>query len=178
MIAVYRRVRSRVVSDGRILTLAGVLAMGFFAGGSAPADEDDPPGAAAPDDLIASGEQVTGAVCATACHGWEIFVDYPRQTALQWDYVITDMAGRGAAATEEQLELVRRFLKRVWGTVWINSAGAEELMAVLGLSEGDAAALIAWRGKHGRFTDLESVKAVHGIDAGAIDSQAQAITYD
>lgn len=172
----YCRAPFCILNAGRSTAIAVVLAMGCLAAGSAAGDEDESPGATAPDDLIAAGERATGAACASACHGWEVFMEFPRQTSLQWDFVITDMASRGADATEDQLELVRSFLKRVWGLVWINSASADELTAILGFSVDDAAAVIAWRAEHGRFIDLESLTAVPGIEAGAID--ARAIMFD
>jgi competence protein ComEA len=125
-----------------------------------------------------AGEQATGAACAVGCHGWEAMFDGPRQPPQQWDYIISDMVARGAQATEEELNLVRRFLKREWGTVWINSAPAQDVVAVLGLPGEDADAIVAYREEHGAFSDLESLKKVPGIDAAVIDAQAEAITFN
>jgi len=129
-------------------------------------------------DIDAMAEQTTGAVCASACHGWDVIFNVPRQTPGQWDFIVSDMAGRGAEASDEQLDLVRHFLKREWSTVWINSASAQDLEAVLALPEEEADAVIAYRDERGKFTDLDSLKQVPGIDAATIDAQADAITFN
>jgi competence ComEA-like helix-hairpin-helix protein len=130
-----------------------------------------------PDAFNAIGEQATGAVCLN-CHGWDAIFGGPRQTPGQWDFIVSDMVGRGAQGTPEQLDLIRRYLKWVWGVVWINSATAQDLAAVTGMPEEDAKAVIAWREEHGAFADLESLKEVPGIDPDAIDEQADAIKFN
>ena len=130
-----------------------------------------------PDAFGAIGEQATGEVCSS-CHGWDVIFGGPRQTPRQWDSTISDMLARGAVASDEQLDLVGRFLKWAWGTVWINSATAQDLVAVLALPEKDAAAVIAYREEHGSFADLESLKAVPGVDPATFDSQAGAIMFN
>lgn len=129
------------------------------------------------DEFNAIGEQATGAVC-TYCHGWEAIFGGPRQLPGQWDFIISDMVGRGAKGTEEQLNLVARYLKWSWGMVLINSASAEDLVTVLGLSAKDAEKVIAYRDKHGSFADLESLKAVPSIDVATIEAQADAIMFN
>jgi len=130
------------------------------------------------DEIAAAGEQATGLVCASACHGWDAIFAGPRQQPGQWDFVVADMASRGADASDEQLRLIRLFLKRTWGEVWINSATAQDLVAVLALPEKDAATVIAYRDEHGPFADLENLKKVPGIDAAVLDAQAGAITFN
>lgn len=130
-----------------------------------------------PEEFSALGEQALGAVC-TECHGWDLIFGGPRQTPSQWEFIVSNMVARGATATPEQLDLIRRYLKWSWGVVWINSASAQDLVAVLALPEKDAEAIIAYRQEHGRFADLESLMQVPGIDAATIDAQADAIMFD
>jgi len=159
------------------LLIAGALALAcVLISAAASAADGDTDVAVAEHDV--AGEQATGAACAAGCHGWEAMFDGPRQPPRQWDYIISDMVALGAMATDEQLTLVARFLKREWGTVWINSAPAQDFVDVFGLTEKDADAITAYRGEHGPFTDLESLKAVPGIDASPIETQADAITFD
>jgi len=134
--------------------------------------------ASAQDDPGANGEQVTGVVCASACHSWDQVFAGPRKLPSQWDFVVSDMVGRGAIATEEQLAEIKLFLKQTWGAVWINSASARELAAVLALPVADAEAVVAYRKEHGKFADLASLKGVPGIDVAAIDAQADAIVFN
>lgn len=130
-----------------------------------------------PEELNTRGEQATGAVCLN-CHGWDSIFGGPRQTADQWDFVVSEMVSRGAQGTPDQLELIRRYLKWSWGAVWINRATADDLAQVVGLSPEDAAAVVAWREEHGDFTDLESLKEVPGVDPAVIDAQADAIMFN
>ena len=125
-----------------------------------------------------AGEQATGTVCAAGCHGWEAMFEGPRQVPRQWDFIISEMVGLGAYGTDEQLDLVSRYLSRMWGLVRINSASTHDLVVVLALPEEDADAVIAYREEHGQFADLESLKKVPGIDADTIDAQAAAITFN
>jgi competence protein ComEA len=129
------------------------------------------------EEFVAAGEQTTGAVC-TQCHGWDMIFGGPRQTPDQWDFIVSDMLSRGAQATSEQASLIKRYLKWTWGAVWINSATPQDLVQVIGLPEEDAEAVIAWREEHGKFTDLEGLKEVPGIDPSAIDAQADAIMFN
>jgi competence ComEA-like helix-hairpin-helix protein len=147
-----------------------IIVVGILASFTAAASETE--------DASAIGEQVTGLVCASSCHGWDEVFAGERKLPSQWDFVVSDMAGRGAIGTDEQFDQARSFLKRTWGAVWINNASARDLEAVLALPAEDAAAVIAYRKEHGRFTDLASLKEVPGIDTAVIDMQADAIIFN
>ncbi len=127
--------------------------------------------------FIAAGEETTGAVC-TQCHGWDMIFGGPRQTPDQWDFIVSDMVSRGAQANSEEESLIKSYLKWAWGTVWINSAAPQDLVQVIGLPEEAAQAVIDWREEHGKFTDLDALKEVPGIDASVIDAQADAIMFN
>ena len=133
---------------------------------------------AGPEKFGKIAEQITGRVCASACHGWDMVFGGPRQTPAQWDFVVTEMVSRGALATPEEEDLIRRFLKWAWGSVWINTASADDLVAVLGISESDAKAVVAYRMEYGEFADMESLKQVPGIEVAAIEDQAAAILFN
>jgi len=122
-------------------------------------------------------EQTFNQVCSE-CHSVETVFEGPRLTAQQWDSTVRDMVGRGANATDEQLDLIRAYLKRSWGAVWINRAEAEELAEMIGLPVEDAEKLIAYREENGAFEDLEGLKAVPGIDAAVLDAQADLIRFN
>lgn len=129
-------------------------------------------------DYDVAGEQATGMTCTAGCHGWEAMFDGPRQPPRQWEYIVSDMIARGAEASDEQRALIVRFLTREWGTVWVNSAPAGDFVAVLGIPEKDAEAIVAYRDEHDRFADLEGLKSVPGIDTATIDAQTDALTFD
>lgn len=165
---------------GWLQVAAGIAVVIVFPSANA-ADSSDP-GAAetvvGSEAFNAAGEQATGGACASACHGWDLIFGGPRRVPREWDSVISDMVGRGAQLTDEQLALIGSYLKWSWGTVWINSATPEDLVAVLALSETEANSVVAYRDAHGRFTDIDSLKAVPGLDNAAIDEQADAIMFN
>lgn len=178
---VSRLEKARLSRQGRwLVILAGyVLANGMLATvlAAEPCRESSGLGNLGPEELNARGEQATAAVCLS-CHGWDSIFGGPRQTADQWDFIVSEMVSRGAQGTPEQIELIRRYLKWVWGAVWINRATADDLVQVIGLSPEDAEAVIAWRQEHGDFTGLDTLKQVPGVDAALIDAQADAIMFN
>lgn len=52
----------------------------------------------------------------------------------------------------------------------VNTATEEELMALPGIGEVRAAAIVAWREEHGPFADLQEVTALEGISARMVES--------
>jgi len=150
----------------------------LLAGVAAPAFGDDDVDVVGSEAFDARGEQVTGQVCASACHGWDLVFGGPRQQPGQWDFIVSDMLGRGAAATQEQLAVIKPWLSWTWGEVWVNSAAAPDLVAVLGIPKQSAEAVVGYREEHGKFADLDALKAVPGIDAATIDARSDAIVFN
>ena len=101
-----------------------------------------------------------------------------RRTSREWTDVINTMVGRGANATDEQFDMIHQYLTRYYGRVKINTAPAEELSAVLGLSAKAAAALVEYRKAHGRFADVAAVLKVEGIDKAKVEEQPEALVFD
>lgn len=100
-----------------------------------------------------------------------------RRTRSEWEDVITKMFEKGLSAPERDLETVFAFLNRNYGKVYINSAPADELVAVLTISPKDADAIVAYRKTSGPFADLDAVKKVPGIDLKKIEGKKDAIAY-
>ena len=111
-----------------------------------------------------------------ACHPFEKIVK-TRRTVAQWAEQITLMKGRGAPGTDADFALVRKYLPRYYGVVDVNTAPAEELTAVLGLSGKDATAVVDYRKAHGDFGDLASLERVDGIDKAKLEEQPEAIRF-
>lgn len=111
-----------------------------------------------------------------ACHPFEKIVK-TRRTVAQWTEQITLMKGRGAPGTDADFALVKKYLPRYYGVVDVNTAPAEELTAVLGLSSKVAAAVVEYRKAHGEFADLASLERVDGVDKAKLEEQPEAIRF-
>jgi competence ComEA-like helix-hairpin-helix protein len=126
--------------------------------------------------LARIGEETTEKVCNTACHTLDKVYE-KRRTAREWGDVMASMATLGASATDAQFATVKRYLTRSFGIVPVNTATAEELSAVLGLSAKDAKAIVDHRNANGRFADTAALLKVAGIDKAKIDAQPEALVF-
>ena len=128
------------------------------------------------EEFVKVAEATLERVCV-ACHPFENIVK-TRRTLPEWNDQITNMAMRGAPGTESDFTLARKYLTRYYGVVRVNSATAEELSAVLGVSSKTAAALVEYRKANGRFTDLASLTKVDGVDKAKLEENADALRFD
>lgn len=112
-----------------------------------------------------------------ACHPFENIIK-TRRTLPEWNDQVTAMAQRGAPGTETDFTLVKKYMARYYGVVRVNTASAEELAAVLGLSSKAAAAVVEYRKANGKFTDLESLAKVEGVDKAKLEENADALRFD
>ena len=123
-----------------------------------------------------AAEELTAKVCLT-CHPWEQ-ITIARRTPREWTETVASMSARGAVGTKQQLSTITKFLTRYYGVVRVNTATAEELSAVLGLSAKDAAAVVAYRKVHGKFANAAALAKVDGIDKSRLEEQPEAIRYN
>jgi competence ComEA-like helix-hairpin-helix protein len=128
------------------------------------------------DAFVKVAESTLERVCI-ACHPFEN-ITKTRRTVTEWADQVTNMAMRGAPGTETDFTLAKKYLARYYGVVKVNSATAEELSAVLGLSSKTAAALVEYRKANGKFTDLASLTKVEGVDKAKLEENADALKFD
>lgn len=128
------------------------------------------------DEFVKVTEATMERVCIS-CHPFENIIK-SRRTVPEWNDQVTAMAQRGAPGTEIDFTLVKKYLARYYGVVRVNTATAEELSAVLGLSSKAAAAVVEHRKTNGRFTDLESLAKVEGVDKAKLEENADALRFD
>lgn len=112
-----------------------------------------------------------------ACHPFEN-ITKTRRTIPEWNVQVTTMVARGAPGTEADFATIKKYLTRYFGLVRVNTATAEELTSVLGLSPKDAAAVVEYRTAHGNFTDLASLEKVDGIDKAKLEDQPEALRFN
>ena len=79
-----------------------------------------------------------------------------------------------AAATDEQATIQPVDT----GKLNINSATAEQFMALKGIGKKKADAIIAWRTEHGGFKSLEELAEVNGISERFVSEHQAELTLD
>ena len=115
-----------------------------------------------------NGEEVFLNRCSN-CHGTERVLVAPR-TKKGWEGVLTDMVDNNGALLETgEREAILAFLTERHGLVNVNTANAEELVA-LGLSKKDADAIGSYRTEHGPFADFAALRSVPGLDVDRLNA--------
>jgi len=99
------------------------------------------------------------------------------KTKAEWEDVLTKMIEKGATGSEKELEAVFDYLVRSYGKVFINTAKADEIAAVLSLSPKDAEAIVAFRTANGKFADFDAVRKVPNIDVKKLDEHKDAVAF-
>jgi competence protein ComEA len=113
------------------------------------------------------GKDVTVRICGT-CHPATRSAAV-RLTRDGWQDVIAKMVSLGAKGSDAELAAVLDYLSANFKgqapkPVNLNTAPAIDLESVAGLLRKEAAALIAYRTKHGPCKALEDLKNVPGVD--------------
>ncbi|HXT68630.1 MAG TPA: helix-hairpin-helix domain-containing protein [Vicinamibacterales bacterium] len=122
------------------------------------------------------GEPLVTKVCTKACHGIEE-IEAMRRSRTEWNVQVREMINKGAEATPADQALIKKYLTRYYGFVTVNTAAADEIAEVLGLSAKDASAIVAYRTANGKFADVDALKKVPGIDLAKIDEQPAALRF-
>lgn len=104
-----------------------------------------------------------------------------RLTRDGWAAVIDGMVKRGARVSAEDFPVIldyltTHFLGQAPQPLNLNTAQQIDLESAGGLLRKEAAAVIQYREKHGRFKTLDDLKKVPGLDFKKIDSRRDFIT--
>ena len=123
------------------------------------------------------GKALVQRVC-TKCHG-PTEIANARFSRERWNSTVDDMVSRGAAATDEELDKIVEYLSTNLGRtkIGVNKATAKELAAALGLSAGDAEAIVGYREKNGNFKEWDELKKVPSIDMKKMEANKDRIEY-
>jgi len=111
------------------------------------------------------------------CHGVEVVI---RNTASPegWAAIVDDMVSRGAQGTQDDFDLVSKYLSTNFGPKTnINRASEKELSATLGLSSVDAQAIVHYRETAGTFKDWSDLEKVPNIDIKKLASEKNRIDF-
>lgn len=99
-------------------------------------------------------------------------------TLDQWRSEVRTMVENGASLNPDEWEPVVAYLAKNFGPkINLNTATAKQIAEGLPVSDGDAAALVAWRTANGAFKDIKDVKKVPGVDQKKIEAQQTRITF-
>ena len=109
------------------------------------------------------------------CHGTERALVAPR-TRAGWEGVLAEMVNNGAQLEAGESDAILAFLTERHGLVNVNSAKADELVA-LGLSKKDADGIVAYRTEHGPFADFAALRGVPGLDGDRVDAVRERVAF-
>lgn len=120
------------------------------------------------------GKDVTVKACGT-CHETRKAASI-RLTREGWAAVIDGMIKRGAKVSDDEFPVIldylsTHFLGEAPQPLNLNTATQIDLESAGGLLRREAAAVIQYREKHGRFKTLDDLKMVPGLDFRKIDSR-------
>ena len=127
-----------------------------------------------------AGRAETEKVCKN-CHEVERSISR-RQDRDGWQATLTKMVALGTKASDHELASILDYLTKNFPAedvppVNVNQAAAIELESRLGLRRSQAAAVIAWRAKNGKFKSIEDLKKVPNIDPEKIEAKKDKIVF-
>ena len=125
------------------------------------------------------GKDVTVKACGT-CHETRKAASV-RLTAEGWAAVIEGMITRGAKVSDEEFPIIlsyltTHFLGEAPQPLNVNTATQIDFESAGGLLRREAAAVIRYRDKHGRFKTLDDLKKVPGLDFKKIETRRDFMT--
>jgi len=126
------------------------------------------------------GREETERLCK-GCHELERSVSR-RQDREGWQATINKMVAFGTKGTDKELASIVEYLSKHYPAeelpaVNVNQAPAIELESRLSLRRSQAAAIIAYRTKNGKFKSIEDLKKVPGVDTEKIEAKKDRIVF-
>jgi len=127
------------------------------------------------------GKEETLRLCSQ-CHELERSVA-PRQDREGWQGTVEKMVRLGAKGSDKEFAVVIDYLATSFPgetipKLNVNAAKAIEFESRLSLKRSEAAAVIAYREKHGSFKSVEDLKKVPGIDAAKVEAKKDRLTFE
>jgi competence protein ComEA len=126
------------------------------------------------------GREETERLCQS-CHDLARSVSL-RQDRAGWQATLNKMVAFGTKGTDREFALILDYLAKHFPAeelppVNVNKAAAIELESRLSLRRSQAAAIIAYRTKNGKFKSIEDLKKVPGVDAEKIEAKKDRIVF-
>jgi competence ComEA-like helix-hairpin-helix protein len=127
-------------------------------------------------DLPDGKEKVVLQSSCASCHDLDVVVA-SRRTALGWRDMVDDMASRGAEVSEADVTTIVAYLTKYVGKLNVNTATQKQLQEILGLSEKEAQAIVAYHDQKGNIKDFEQLKTVPGLSAETLEKKRSLIAF-
>ena len=127
------------------------------------------------------GKDIGGVKACSGCHEPERAASL-HQTKDGWDATMSAMASRGMALSDADYATVLTYLSTAFPAdtvppLNINKAEGIDIESTLGLLRSQAALIIAYRDKHGKFKSLDDLKKVTGLDFSKIEAKKDRISF-
>lgn len=128
-----------------------------------------------------AGRETTEKLCGS-CHGVGLFVNR-RESRESWNGIIEDMIRRGMKGEDEEFGEVSDYLavhlskSSPAPKLKVNEATLKAIASALSISEEQATAVVKYRVAHGKFSALEDLLKVPGLDAQAISAKKDKIEF-
>jgi competence protein ComEA len=110
------------------------------------------------------------------CHGPESAVGQFK-TRDEWSKTLDDMAANGAQGTDEEWTQILDYLDRNFSLILVNKAGAADLARTLDVPRETAEAVVKFREENGRFSAIDDLKKVPGLDAAKVDARKDRFVF-
>lgn len=126
------------------------------------------------------GKDLTLKVCS-GCHEPERAASL-HQDKDGWDATISAMAGRGMEISDTDYATVLTYLSTAFPAdapkpLNINTASAIDMESALSLLRSQAALIVAYRDKNGKFKSLDDLKKIPGLDFAKIQDKKDRIAF-
>ena len=123
----------------------------------------------------AKGKATVEKICVN-CHELDT-VTATRRTEIGWQQNVEDMISRGAEGSDKEMDEVVAYLTKYFGKLNVNTASQQQLQEVLGFTEKEAQAIIAYRDHNGNIKDFEQLKSVPGLSAEKLQEKRSLIAF-
>jgi competence protein ComEA len=178
------------MSGKRVALIAALTSLYFSSGpalAQAPAKEPvasvAKPGAVATinDFPEAPGRQYVQQICLQ-CHE-PAFLLPQHRSEPDWKRTVTRMSRKGLGGPQENYDAVAAYMSKYFGPdddatkININRATVDELVAKLGFTKDEAAALVSYREKNGDFREWGDMLVIFGVDGHKIKAAKDKLSY-
>ena len=123
----------------------------------------------------APGREQVKKICGN-CHEIATVIS-SRHTGIGWQQITDDMVSRGAEGTDEEIATVVAYLTAQFGKLNVNTASAENLEKMLGLSEKEAGAILAYRDRTGKIKNFDELERIPGIEPEKLRGKRNLIAF-